>query len=520
MPETAKEDTCEDERFRGYKFTGQLRPAKKTPKREVKSSIEYPDYAITGIPVSERQAKGSRSIVVLDDDEIECMRVTGKLAREVLEEAVNAVKVGVTTDEIDRVAHEACIERECYPSPLNYFNFPKSCCTSVNEVICHGIPDMRPLQNGDILNIDITTYHNGFHGDVNETVFVGQPDDRSVNLVKNAYKCLVRSMDAVFPGVKYREMGDIISKNASLGGFSVVKTYSGHGIHRLFHCPPNILHYSRNKAVGVMKPGHCFTIEPMINQGDWRDELWPDNWTAVTADGLRSAQFEHTMVILKPELAASNGMPIEVLTKRHIKGSDPLNGCKFNKEDTLHFERYGRPYFVDQLYKLGLNTDCRAAWIGLNTASYICELVFLGLAIAAQISPDWAVYDVTYIGLIDDYNQLSRSRGLWKQCITNEIVSTSYNGQCYPLENCEEFSSYNDKVLPIFLMRHTINILQIAAIILVFINIIITCTILLTACMTPEKIRYRTAQYAALGGGAALWFTGKLISCILRRHIT
>ncbi|CAH8637092.1 unnamed protein product [Schistosoma rodhaini] len=351
-------DTCEDERFRGYKFTGQLRPAKKTPKREVKSSIEYPDYAITGIPVSERQAKGSRSIVVLDDDEIECMRVTGKLAREVLEEAVNAVKVGVTTDEIDRVAHEACIDRECYPSPLNYFNFPKSCCTSVNEVICHGIPDMRPLQSGDILNIDITTYHNGFHGDVNETVFVDQPDDRSVNLVKNAYKCLVRSMDAVFPGVKYREMGDIISKNASHGGFSVVKTYSGHGIHRLFHCPPNILHYSRNKAVGVMKPGHCFTIEPMINQGDWRDELWPDNWTAVTADGLRSAQFEHTMVILKPELAASNGMPIEVLTKRHIKGSDPLNGCKFNKEDTLHFERYGRPYFVDQLYKLGLNTDC------------------------------------------------------------------------------------------------------------------------------------------------------------------
>ncbi|VDP45575.1 unnamed protein product, partial [Schistosoma margrebowiei] len=145
-------DTCEDVRFNGYKFTGQLRPAKKTPKREVKSSIEFPDYAITGIPVSERQAKSSHSIVALNDDEIECMRVTGKLAREVLEEAVKAVKVGVTTDEIDRVVHEACIERECYPSPLNYFNFPKSCCTSVNEVICHGIPDMRPLRNGDILN--------------------------------------------------------------------------------------------------------------------------------------------------------------------------------------------------------------------------------------------------------------------------------------------------------------------------------------------------------------------------------
>ncbi|VDO59914.1 unnamed protein product [Schistosoma margrebowiei] len=107
-----------------------------------------------------------------------------------------------------------------------------------------------------------------------------------------------------------------------------------------------------------MKPGHCFTIEPMINEGDWHDELWPDNWTAVTKDGLRSAQFEHTMVILKPELATSNGMAIEVLTKRRISGADPLNGCKFNEEDALHFERYGRPYFVDQLYKLGLNTDC------------------------------------------------------------------------------------------------------------------------------------------------------------------
>ncbi|CAH8591422.1 unnamed protein product [Schistosoma intercalatum] len=150
----------------------------------------------------------------------------------------------------------------------------------------------------------------------------------------------------------------------------------------------------------------------------------------------------------------------------------------------------------------------RAAWIGLNTASYICELVFLGLAITVQISTDWAVYDVTYIGLIDNYNQLSRSRGLWKQCITNRIVSSPYNGQCYALESSTESGIYNGNVQPILFMRIAINSLQISAIILVFIIIVITCALLLTACMRPHKLRFRTAQYTALGGGAALWLTG------------
>ncbi|KAF6779253.1 hypothetical protein AHF37_01310 [Paragonimus kellicotti] len=357
-------NSISDESFAGHVFTGPLRPFGKTPTRTLPASIQRPDYSDSGIPHSERQAKGSHVILTLDDNEIECMRVTSKLAREVLEEAVNAVQVGVTTDEIDRVVHEAsvpcvaCVERDCYPSPLNYFNFPKSCCTSINEVICHGIPDLRPLQDGDILNIDITTYHDGFHGDVNETVFVGKPDDRAIRLVKNSYNCLARAMDAVRPGVKYREIGDIITKQASADGFSVVRTYSGHGIHRLFHCPPNVPHYSRNKAVGVMKPGHCFTIEPMINEGVWRDELWPDKWTAVTADGMRSAQFEHTMLILSPESSTSTGLPIEVLTKRQVKGEDPLPSTirsAFSADDHLHFERYGRPYFVDQLHQFNMD---------------------------------------------------------------------------------------------------------------------------------------------------------------------
>ncbi|TPP61141.1 Methionine aminopeptidase [Fasciola gigantica] len=352
-------DSLEDEAFAGYVFSGSLRPARKTPRRTLPDSIKRPDYAESGIPHSERKAKDDRAILILNDEEIEGMRITGRLAREVLEVAVNAVRVGITTDEIDRIVHEACIERDCYPSPLNYFNFPKSCCTSINEVICHGIPDMRPLENGDILNLDITTYHNDFHGDVNETIFVGQPDERSIRLVKNAYKCLAKSMDAVRPGVKYRDMGDVITKQATSEGFAVVRTYSGHGVHRLFHGPPNVPHYARNKAVGVMKPGHCFTIEPMINEGTWRDELWPDKWTAVTTDGLRSAQFEHTMLVLDPKDVEHSplGMPLEVLTKRIIKGEDSFSaGLVLPDEDRLHYERYGRPYFVDQLHKLGLDS--------------------------------------------------------------------------------------------------------------------------------------------------------------------
>nr|CDS30999.1 methionyl aminopeptidase 1 (M24 family) [Hymenolepis microstoma] len=347
--------------FNGFHFTGPLRPAKKTPFRTVPDSINRPEYADTGIPKSEREAKSSHSIISLNLDEMEGMRTTGKLAREVLDEAIAAVAVGVTTDEIDRIVHEACIERECYPSPLNYYNFPKSCCTSVNEVICHGIPDQRPLVNGDIVNIDITTYFRGFHGDVNETVFVGTPDEKAIRLVKNTYNCLAKSMDAVRVGVKYREMGDIITRNANVDGFSVVRTYCGHGVHRLFHCPPNIPHYAQNKAVGSMAPGHCFTIEPMINEGNWRDELWPDNWTAATIDGLRSAQFEHTMIIVKrgegSETPAmlEGGPPLDVVTARTIKGEDKMTNVELPKEDALHFCRYGRPHFVDQLYDLKMD---------------------------------------------------------------------------------------------------------------------------------------------------------------------
>ncbi|CAH3123419.1 unnamed protein product [Porites lobata] len=281
----------------GFKFSGKLRPWPQSPRREVPDHIAKPDYAETGVPLSEIKSKQSTQIRVLSKDEIEKMRVAGRLAREVMDTAAKNVRVGITTDELDKIVHEACLERNCYPSPLNYHGFPKSCCTSVNEVICHGIPDMRPLENGDLLNIDITIYYNGFHGDLNETFFVGEVDEESKQLVKVTYECISQAIAAVKPGVKYREVGNIIQKHAQAHGFSVVKSYCGHGIHELFHTAPSVPHYAKNKAVGVMKPGHTFTIEPMISQGTWRDEIWPDNWTAVTQDGKRSAQFEQTLLV-------------------------------------------------------------------------------------------------------------------------------------------------------------------------------------------------------------------------------
>ncbi|KAL7982090.1 hypothetical protein Chor_001147 [Crotalus horridus] len=255
----------------GYRYTGKLRPHYPLmPMRPVPSYIQRPDYA---------------------DHPLEW------LAREVLDVAALMVKPGVTTEEIDHAVHLACIARNCYPSPLNYYNFPKSCCTSVNEVICHGIPDRRRLQEGDIVNVDITVYRNGYHGDLNETFYIGEVDEGAKRLVQTTYECLMQAIDAVKPGVRYRELGNIIQKHAQANGFSVVRSYCGHGIHKLFHTAPNVPHYAKNKAVGVMKPGHAFTIEPMICEGGWQDETWPDGWTAVTRDGKRSAQFEHTLLV-------------------------------------------------------------------------------------------------------------------------------------------------------------------------------------------------------------------------------
>ena len=200
---------------------------------------------------------------------------------------------------------------QAYPSPLNYNHFPKSLCTSVNEVICHGIPDQRVLQDGDILNLDISLFHEGYHGDLNETYYVGDkarsnPDN--VRLIETTRECLEKAIAHVKPGIPIKDFGDIIEKHAKTRNLSVIKTYCGHGINTLFHGAPNVPHYGKNKAVGKCRPGMAFTIEPMISLGSYKDKTWPDDWTAVTVDGTRSAQFEHTLLVTEEG--------VEVLTAR------------------------------------------------------------------------------------------------------------------------------------------------------------------------------------------------------------
>lgn len=181
-------------------------------------------------------------------------------------------------------------------------------CTSVNEIICHGIPDGRPLRDGDIVNIDVSLYFGGFHGDLNETYYIGTPSPEAIRVVETARDCLNAAIALVKPGMLFREAGNAIEPLARARGCSVVRTYCGHGINRLFHCAPNVPHYAKNKTVGVAKKGMCFTIEPMINLGSWRDRTWPDSWTSATTDGALSAQFEHTLLV------TDDG--VEVLTAR------------------------------------------------------------------------------------------------------------------------------------------------------------------------------------------------------------
>eukprot|EP00331_Platyophrya_macrostoma_P034924 CAMPEP_0176445804 /NCGR_PEP_ID=MMETSP0127-20121128/23936_1 /TAXON_ID=938130 /ORGANISM="Platyophrya macrostoma, Strain WH" /LENGTH=339 /DNA_ID=CAMNT_0017831693 /DNA_START=215 /DNA_END=1234 /DNA_ORIENTATION=- len=284
-----------------FRFTGPLRPGLITPRRFVPASIAKPDYVShpDGISLVEQKSYSLNRPVKWDESKQQGIRRACRITRDVLDVAIRCAKPGVTTDEIDKAVHDAFIERGAYPSPLGYMKFPKSCCTSINEVICHGIPDSTVLQEGDIVNLDISGYVDGFHGDCNETVFIGRPDPDSVKLVHATYLSTMAGIDICRPGALYRHIGDAIAAVAEKEGFSVVRSVCGHGIGELFHCPPNVMHYANNKSVGQMAVGHIFTVEPMINAGVWKDVCWPDDWTITTADGKRSAQFEHTILITK-----------------------------------------------------------------------------------------------------------------------------------------------------------------------------------------------------------------------------
>ena len=263
-----------------------------SPRRAVPSQIVRPAYVATGVPVRWAEPR------VKSPDIIERMRHAGAVAAEVLRLAGAMVEPGVTTDEIDVYVHDLCIERNSYPSPLNYNHFPKSVCTSVNEVICHGIPDSRPLQDGDIINIDVTTFVGGVHGDTNATFFVGTVDPASQQLVRVTEECMWYGIEAVKPGRPISDIGRAIETHAKKYRYGVVKAFIGHGIGEQFHTDIQILHYYDERANMIMRPGMTFTIEPMITMGSWQHKMvFDDNWTAITSDGRRTAQFEHTILV-------------------------------------------------------------------------------------------------------------------------------------------------------------------------------------------------------------------------------
>jgi methionyl aminopeptidase len=268
-----------------------LTPGTISPRRPVPASIPRPEYVDKPAPTP---FQGS---YVTDPDTIERMRVAGKLAAQALATVGEAVAPGITTDELDAIGHDFLVERGAYPSTLGYRNYPKSLCTSVNEVICHGIPDDRPLQDGDIVNVDITAYLDGVHGDTNATFGVGNVDEESRLLVERTREALNRGIKAVKPGRKVSIIGRVIESYAKRFGYGVVRDFTGHGIATSFHSGLIIPHYDDERFDDVIETGMTFTIEPMLTLGTFDYDLWDDDWTAVTKDGSRTAQFEHTLVV-------------------------------------------------------------------------------------------------------------------------------------------------------------------------------------------------------------------------------
>jgi methionyl aminopeptidase len=268
-----------------------IQPATISPPREVPATIERPRYVDR--PAPDRYAGDD----VQPPEIIEKMRIAGRIAAQAMRGAATAIKPGVTTDDLDQVVHQFLIDHGAYPSTLGYRGFPKSCCTSVNEVICHGIPDARPLEDGDIVKIDVTAYINGVHGDTCATFFCGEVDEQARLLTERTQEALARAIKAVKPGRQVNVIGRVIESYARRFGYGVVRDYTGHGVHTTFHSGLVIPHYDEPAYDTVIKPGMTFTIEPMITlgSGDWY--MWEDGWTVLTADGSRCAQFEHTLAV-------------------------------------------------------------------------------------------------------------------------------------------------------------------------------------------------------------------------------
>lgn len=268
-----------------------LVPGTQSPIREVPKSIERPEY------VWKKTANEGHEPWVQTPETIEKMRLASKIAAQALEEAGKAVAPGVTTDRLDEIVHEYLCDHGAYPSTLGYKGFPKSCCTSLNEVICHGIPDSTVIEDGDIVNIDVTAYIDGVHGDTNKTYLSGDVDEEVRLLVERTEEATMRAIKAVKPGRALNVIGRVIEAYANRFGYGVVRDFTGHGVGPTFHSGLVILHYDNPAVEAVIEPGMTFTIEPMINLGGIDYEIWNDGWTVVTKDRKWTAQFEHTLVV-------------------------------------------------------------------------------------------------------------------------------------------------------------------------------------------------------------------------------
>ena len=238
------------------------------------------------------------TVSIKTPDDIAKMRIAGRLAAEVLEMIGEHVQIGVTTDELNTICHDYIVNvQKAIPAPLNYNGFPKSICTSINHVVCHGIPNDKPLKDGDIINIDITVIKDGYFGDTSKMFSVGKTSEWAERLCRVTQECLYKGIEIVRPGTRLGDIGEVIQKHAESNGYSVVREYCGHGIGTVFHEEPQILHYGKAGTGLELKEGMTFTIEPMINLGKKETRLLGDGWTAITKDRKLTAQWEHTLVV-------------------------------------------------------------------------------------------------------------------------------------------------------------------------------------------------------------------------------
>jgi methionyl aminopeptidase len=271
---------------------GHLIPGLLSPTRPVPAGIARPEYVGRRAPAP--NDAGDR----YSPDEVERIRAAGRIAAGAIEAAASAVRPGVTTDELDRIAHDHVVAHGAYPSTLGYRGYPKSSCTSVNEVICHGIPDDTVLEDGDLVNLDVTAYLDGYHGDLNRTFLVGEASEQATLLVERTREALARGIRAVAPGRQVNVIGRAIEAYAKRFGYGVVRDYTGHGVGESFHSGLVIPHYDAAPMYDtVIEPGMVFTIEPMLTLGTHEWTMWDDGWTVLTADRSLTAQFEHTIVV-------------------------------------------------------------------------------------------------------------------------------------------------------------------------------------------------------------------------------